>query len=725
MSYATNTLPHKDKFELRAYKCVFIGYPPGQKAFKLYNIQTKTVFISRDVVFHETIFPYSDISFNDADMKPSSSEIVSDVMPELTDLFDTHAHSPEPDSSSHHGAIQRPFFEHNLAESSSATNSSPILEPNIQSPLDTCPVQSVPVIRKSNRPKTAPSWMKDYVSNVQSDLYYSQHQFAQSHSSPHTPTVYPFICTPYFSQDHMSFLAQLDNERAPSSYIEAKNSPHWVRAMHLELKALEENDTWTLSELPHGKHTIGCRWVYKVKYHPDGSLDRFKARLVAKGYNQIEGEDYLDSFSPVARVVTVRLLLALATTSHWCLHQLDINNAFLHGFLDEEVYMTPPEGYSKALPGQVCKLKRSLYGLKQASRQWNVELTHQFCLFGFVQSEHDPCLFTKRNGADFMALIVYVDDILITGSNESEIHAVKQFLDQKFTIKDLGVAKYFLGIELTRSEDGLYFNQRKYILDILQDTGLLGCKPTTTPLPKNHHFSTDCGDPISDPSRYRKLVGQLLYLNFTRPDIAFAVQQLSKHVQLPCDAHWHGLLHVLKYLKGTAGLSMFYSADSVIKLEAFSDADWAADPLTRKSVTGFGIFLGSSLISWKAKQQSTVSCSSAEAEYRSMSYTVRELLWLTYLLHDFGVALSLPISLWCDNKAAIYITENHVFHERTKHLEIDCHFVRIQYQQGLLVPLHTPSSHQLADVFTKALSKPLFSSIVSKLGMKTLLHCLA
>lgn len=267
--------------------------------------------------------------------------------------------------------------------------------------------------------------------------------------------------------------------------------------------------------------------MYRVNLKVDGIVERYKGRLVAKGHHQLEGIDFQESFSLVAKVVTVRILLIVAAANSWPLHQLDINNAFLHGHLDEEVYMEAPEGYDKVRKGQVCKLKRSFYGLKQASRQWNIELTTQFKSYGFKQSTHDHCLFTLSTASCFLALLVYVDDILLTGNSEAKIQKVKQFLDYKFTIKDLEHAKYFLGLELVRSVNDLYVHQRKYILDLLQDTGLVGCKPAATPLPKGVKFSSNQGELIADPQQYRSLIGRLLYLGFTRPDISYATQQLS------------------------------------------------------------------------------------------------------------------------------------------------------------------------------------------------------
>ncbi|KAL8540548.1 hypothetical protein ACS0TY_001979 [Phlomoides rotata] len=335
------------------------------------------------------------------------------------------------------------------------------------------------------------------------------------------------------------------------------------------------------------------------------------------------------------------------------------------------IYMDVPQGYSKGTPNQVCKLSRSLYGLKQVSREWNSELCSKLSVFGLSQSSFDHCLFTMHTSTGFLAMLVYVDDVLITNSNPCLITQLKDFLDRQFTIKDLGLAKFFLGVEIVQNSTGTHLCQRKYILDILEDVGLTGCKPSATPLPHGIHIQVDDGVALPDPERYRRLIGRLLYLNLTRPDVTYATQQLSQFVASPCSSHWDTAVHVLRYLKGTPSLGLHYSTSDHVALIAYSDADWATCKDTRRSITGYCVFLGNCLISWKSKKQSTVSRSSAEAEYRALGSTVCELQWLTYISTDFRLQLPLPIPLWCDNRDALHITANPVFHERTKHLEID------------------------------------------------------
>ena len=296
--------------------------------------------------------------------------------------------------------------------------------------------------------------------------------------------------------------------------------------MAAEIAALEANNTWTLTPLPPNKKSIGCKWVYKIKYKADGSIERYKARLVAKGFTQKEGIDYFETFSPVAKMVSVKVLLAVTTIKGWFLSQLDVNNAFLHGDLDEEVYMALPQGFHSQ-EEVVCKLNKSIYGLKQASRQWFAKFSSTLIQLGFTQSKADYSLFTRRHDDIFMILLVYVDDVLIACNDKAEVDKFKVMLDDKFKLKDLGNLKYFLGLEVARSEKGIALCQRKYTLELLNDAGLLGCKCAKTPMEHNLRLSKFEGEELQDPSYYKRLVGRLLYLTITRPDITFAVHKLS------------------------------------------------------------------------------------------------------------------------------------------------------------------------------------------------------
>ncbi|KAI5670896.1 hypothetical protein M9H77_11260 [Catharanthus roseus] len=457
--------------------------------------------------------------------------------------------------------------------------------------------------------------------------------------------------------------------------------------MRQEIDALEQNGTWILTSLPPGKRALGSKWVYRIKYKADGTIERYKARLVILGNTQMAGIDFTDTFAPVAKMVTVRTLLSVAAARNWPIHQMDVHNAFLHGDLQEEVYMRPPPGFRPCYKGQ---------------------------------SYADYSLFTYSRGNIYLCVLIYVDDLLITGNSLSTLEQFKASLHKCFHMKDLGSLKYFLGIEIARNSTGLFLSQRKYTLEILSEMGLLGAKPASTPVEPNHQLAKASGSLFDNPDSYRRLIGKLIYLTLTRPELAYAVHTLAQFMHAPRHAHWDAALRVVRYLKGSPGRGIFLSSKSPLSLTAYCDSDWATCPITRRSLTGYFISLGGSPISWKTKKQHTVSRSSAEAEYRSMAMTLCELKWLSILLRDLHVPVTRPIPLHCDNQAALHIAENPVFHERTKHIEIDCHFVRDAFQEGFIYPAYIRSEEQPADILTKALHPTHFHRLASKLGISDL-----
>lgn len=319
--------------------------------------------------------------------------------------------------------------------------------------------------------------------------------------------------------------------------------------MGSEIDALEINKTWTLEDLPKGKKVIGCKWVYTVKYKSDGTVERYKARLVALGNRQIEGEDYGETFAPVAKMGTVRMFLRTAAGKGWDVHQMDVHNTFLHGDLKEEVYMKLPLGFNSTDSTKVCRLQKSLYGLKQAPRCWFAKLSTALKDYGFKQSQSDYSLFTYDTNGVQLQVLVYVDDLIITGSSAKSMIEFKGYLSSCFHMKDLGPLKYFLGIEVARNSTGIYLCQRKYTLDIITETGLLGAKPATFPLETNHKLPLSTSPLMPNPEFYRRLIGPLIYLAVTRPDLAFCVHTLAQFMQAPRQDHWTAALRVVRYLK--------------------------------------------------------------------------------------------------------------------------------------------------------------------------------
>ncbi|RVW29975.1 Retrovirus-related Pol polyprotein from transposon TNT 1-94 [Vitis vinifera] len=573
-------------------------------------------------------------------------------------------------------------------------------------PFPEAPADSLPIPSASPAP-ALPS---------PNDLPIAVRKGTRSTRNPHP--IYNFLSYHRLSSPYSAFVSAISSVSLPKSTHEALSHPGWRQAMVDEMAALHSNGTWDLVVLPPGKSTVGCRWVYAVKVGPDGQVDRLKARLVAKGYTQVYGSDYGDTFSPVAKIASVRLLLSMAAMCSWPLYQLDIKNAFLHGDLAEEVYMEQPPGFvAQGESGLVCRLRRSLYGLKQSPRAWFSRFSSVVQEFGMLRSTADHSVFYHHNSlGQCIYLVVYVDDIVITGSDQDGIQKLKQHLFTHFQTKDLGKLKYFLGIEIAQSSSGVVLSQRKYALDILEETGMLDCKPVDTPMDPNVKLVPGQGEPLGDPGRYRRLVGKLNYLTITRPDISFPVSVVSQFLQSPCDSHWDAVIRILRYIKSTPGQGVLYENRGHTQVVGYTDADWAGSPTDRRSTSGYCVFIGGNLISWKSKKQDVVARSSAEAEYRAMALATCELIWLRHLLQELRFGKDEQMKLICDNQAALHIASNPVFHERTKHIEVDCHFIREKIASGCVATSFVNSNDQLADIFTKSLRGPRIKYICNKLG---------
>ena len=396
--------------------------------------------------------------------------------------------------------------------------------------------------------------------------------YLQSYKCNTLSTRYPianFVSSHKLSPSYSHFCNSIFALKEPQFYHQAVGDPNWEAAMVVELNALEQNHTWSIVSLPPNKKAIGCKWVFRIKYKADGSIERHKARLVAKGYTQQQGLDYTETFSPVAKMVTVKLFLALAVVHGWVLQQLDVNNTFLNGDLNEEVYMSLPPGlHSKGeldSKGElVCKLHKSLYRLKQASRQWFSKFSTTLLQLGFVQSKADYSLFVKQHGKLFIALLVYVDDILVASNDLKAMEDLKLSLDKHFKLKDLGNLRYFLGLEVARSQKGISLCQRKYALEIVHDVGMLGCKPAKTPMEVNLKLSKDEGELLHDVGMYRRLIGRLLFLTITRLDITYSVHRLSQFMSKPRQPHLKAAYRIIQYIKETAGQGLFFPSNTYI-----------------------------------------------------------------------------------------------------------------------------------------------------------------
>ncbi|GJW03860.1 ribonuclease H-like domain-containing protein [Tanacetum coccineum] len=693
----------KDELGSMSEKCVMMGYSSVKKGYRLYSLDKHQFIYSRDVKFFETVFPFKDsdlnssvsgsnvfqdinhLNFFDLDYPEIPSDENSDdpsLNSDLVDHSDSN-HSPISGEKDDTNDIPDSGIDADISDYFHATQDEQVttLEENIVSEgnKDINPMtnsQGTQNLRRSSRQSIFPKNYNDFV--VESKVKYGLEKF---------------VGYAKLNTENLCFVTELNKSHEPKTFSEASRYSHWTDAMNKEMEALLRNDTWDLVDLPKDRKAISSKWLWKIKFKSSGEIERYKARLVALGCNQREGIDYEETFSPVVKMTTVRCLLNIVVLNDWPMFQLDIDNAFLYGDLNEVVYMKPPQGYYASDCNKVCRLKKSLYGLKQAPRQWNAKLTCALVENGFSQSKSDYSLFTKSDNGVFLALLVYVDDIIITGNDTSEIEKFKEFLRTKFMIKDLGNLKYFLGIEVINTDKGICLNQRKYVLDLLTDYGMLACKPARTPMLSKVSISNEA------------------------TNISYAVHCLSQFMHAPLKSHLRSAFKILRYLKGSPGLGIHITKASGMYLKAYSDADWAKCVVTRKSVTRYCIFINDNLISWKSKKQNTIFKSSSAAEYRALASVTSEVIWVLKVLKDLGYDNLLPVSLFCDSKPAIKIAANPVFHERTKHLEIDLHFVREKILKGVIKTVKVESADQIADILTKGLDTIQHNKLVHNLGM--------
>lgn len=515
-------------------------------------------------------------------------------------------------------------------------------------------------------------------------------------------------------------LTAILEEVEPENLTQALKDEKWRKAMSSEYDAFARNDTFDLVDRSLAKNIVGSKWIFRIKRLPNGSIDRYKARVVAKGFHQRPGVDFSDTYSPVVKHATIRLVLGTAVARGWPLQHLDVNNAFLQGPLNEEVYMLQPPGLiDKDKPNHVCRLKKAVYGLKQAPRAWYTALKEYLVSIGFKNSLADASLFTLRSGDSFVYILIYVDDIIITGTSMTSLNQVTDLLAAKFSLKDLGELSYFLGMEAYRSPAGLHLTQTKYITDLLRKTKMADAKPVATPMSSSQVLTLSSGDLLPDPTQYRVTVGSLQYLCLTRPDIAFVVNRLSQYMHQPRTLHWEAVKRVLRYLIGTANKGIFFSATSPLTLHAYSDADWAGNSDDDSSTGAYIVYLGKQPVSWSSKKQNGVARSSTKAEYRALTAAASEVKWLTSLMSNLSLQSTATPVLYCDNIGATYLTANPVFHSRMKHFALNYHFVREQVQAKTLRVAHISSTDQLADALTKPLPRARFLDLTTKIGLCT------
>jgi hypothetical protein len=490
----------------------------------------------------------------------------------------------------------------------------------------------------------------------------------------------------------------------------------WKDACREELEALRKRNVFELVKLPPGRKAIKNRWVFDIK--TDG---RKRARLVAKGFSQVEGIDFDEIFSPVVRYETVRMILATAALENWFVSALDVKTAFLYGQLDEEIYMEQPEGFKvKGQEGKVLRLRRAIYGLKQAALAWWKELDQSLQQLGFKRLYADAGIFVTRHADGTMLIIMaYVDDILFIGPNKSLLVNKKTLFMKKWECRDLGDCKEFLRMRLERKNGKIYLDQKAYLQKVLERFGMTNARFAATPLPAGYKplDHTGSADPVIR-SKFQSVIGSLLYIMLgTRPDIAYAVTKLSQFSANPSQEHLDKALYICRYLAGTADYALVFDGPSNKGLIAYTDSDWAADPIKRRSVTGYFFKLANGIISWQSRSQKTVALSSTEAEYMALSDCSRQAVWMKSVYSELGMPLG-TIPICGDNQGSIFISSNPVQERRSKHIDIRYHYVRECIEERKVAIYFVDGSLNPADLFTKNLGQAKFEQFRNQLGLE-------
>lgn len=656
-AYALKPKQKQKKFDVKTKELIFIGYSEIIKGYRLIDPKTGEITFSRNVKFLENVFPGDVIDMT------KNTVVPIDIEEERID--------PVFESGTSDNNIQEEQVFHDAEY--------------INTEAAAVPDETIPTTSGTAEPERR---------------YYLRDR---------KPVIYNSI-------------AQIDGD--PITVEEALARPDsdlWLKAMDEELKSLKENQTWSLVDLPCDKKPIQCKWIFKIKRDSDGKVSKYKARLVAKGFTQVRGVDYNETYSPVVRSSTLRLLFSLAVEYDWHIDQWDVTTAFLYGKLKEDIYMLQPKG--AIVQGQetkVCKLQRSLYGLKQASNAWFHELDQEMLNLGFVQSKIEPCLYQKvfSDGNRIIA-VIYVDDIFTfySKNKEAEKQKLKHDLLKRFKIKDLGPARHVLGMRLRRDKNIIYLDQEQYVLNVLKDFDMTDCKPVITPmevgLKLEKASDSDCKLP------YQVLIGCLNYLaQSTRPDIAHAVSVLSQFNSCYDELHFKCAKRVLRYLKGTSNLGLTFKKTGDLELNGYVDADWGGS-YDRKSYTGLIFRLGDNIVSWESRKQGCVALSTTEAEYVGLSQASKEAIYLRNLLKSLtkGTCVK-PVVIYNDNQSAHKIAKNKMNHNRTKHIDIKFHYIREAIVNGAVEVKYIPSQELLADMLTKSLPGPKLQQFLEKLSIK-------
>ena len=746
-----------NKLSARSILCIHVGYSHRSKAYQLFNPQTHRLLTSKDVTFEESRFvdggsplarrrvgegeSQSSVVVPDATATPALLSAPPASVPLVSIIDDADVDEPvasEGDMELIEAGLADPVSELDDSKFSDDEDADPSYDggdhPQAQASDDADAQDHLPLS----------TYMSNWTSPVTrpSNIRRSQ----RGGGLPSTRALDAAAAAQRLRHAHLLQVQNTsgtDDDDEPRTYAEAMRRPDtatWLLAVEAELDSLRRAGTWTLTPLAAGRHAIGCKWVFKIKRHADGSIDKYKARLVAKGYSQQAGIDFGETFAPVAKFTSIRMLLALAAHYDFEVHQMDVRSAFLNGDLDVDIYMQQPEGYTDGSSGGqqlVCKLQKALYGLRQAGRAWFEKMDDALVQLGFSSLAHDSCVYVQRAAGHVTFIALYVDDLLILGSSLPILAELKRKLSQRFEMTDLGEAHFILGLQLTRDRRArqLSRSQQHYVRRVVDRYGMTNCNPTSTPLSlgtvlsKKDSPATPPAVPVTiNGHTYASVVGALMYAMMgTRPDLAYSVGYLSRFSSNPGPAHVTALKHVLRYLAGTSDYQLVYgtsqrdesSPSGQFQVYGYCDSDYAACVDDRRSVAGWVFIAAGGATNWQSQKQKSIALSTVEAEYMAACAACKEAVWQTAVWGQAGLSSDDPMVILCDSQGANALAKNPEHHSRSKHIDVRYHYVRRVVADGVVLLEHVASANQAADQLTKPLSKPQHDRCLGAMGIRS------
>lgn len=693
----------RGKMDPTGTQAIMLGYCDSQKGYRLWSVKDKKVFSARDVIFME-------------DQCTSTRKAYLPI---------TESESTKPTQEDLPNEAEDPGNE-NIEEENVETNDEPENNKMVPTVEDDESLPAPEKKKKKSQPPKEPRVTTRSATKAQQQMSNEETSSDEDIISGPTRRSARQTKRPKRFDDYAIYTA-IHEEGEPKNYTEAiasSESAQWLQAMREEIGSITSNKTWELCDLPKGYRPIGCKWVFKKKFTTDGST-RYKARLVGLGNLQEAGVNYDETYSPVVRFTSLRTLFAYAAKKDLDIYHLDIQTAFLHGDLEEIIYMQQPKGFvARGQEEKVCRLKKAIYGLKQGCRAWNQKLDQAFKEINLTQSTYDSCIYAHHTTNKTVLIAVFVDDIIVFTDSIDFMDIIRRKLSSFCTLKDLGPVQKCLGINVTRNkaEGTIELDQTDYIQSLLRTFGMYECRKTSTPMEISGKNSTTVSpekstDLASIP--YQSAVGGLLYLvQATRPDLAYAVSTISRYNQSYDLTHWSMIKRIFRYLQGTKDYRLIYSKTGQTDLLGYCDASYAADRSDPRSVTGYTFLLQGGAVSWNSKRQTSYALSSTEAEYLSLSGATQEAVWLRSFCIELEIQESKPVTIFCDNKGAIDLGKNARFSPRTKHIDVRHHFIKEKIEHKIIQVMFTPSTEMIADPLTKATTASKLEDFQEKVGLK-------